>query len=157
MITIPEWFVSVESEVLWNILDKIEWVRLDLGDITKAYCAVLDGGMFVNMKEGNIEWKGNRVVGVVNDDGRYYADPYYLKADKPKQTKCTDLVKIQCRSVMGWLVWVTSVTESGPLHVAMTNDWNKGKNFERSKAEQLLPSVKTVHPEAEIVEFEVKQ
>lgn len=66
-------------------------------------------------------------------------------------------VRIQARSVMGWPVWVTNVSEPidtgegmGPI-VSMTNRETKGKIFSLEKAVALLPQVHTCHPEAEIV------
>ena len=67
------------------------------------------------------------------------------------------LYRIRARSVMGWPVWVTKVSEpidtgegSAPI-VSMVNRLQKGKRFRREEAEALLPQVHTSHPEAEIV------
>lgn len=67
------------------------------------------------------------------------------------------LYRIRARSVMGWPVWVTKVSEpidtgegSSPV-VSMVNRLMKGKRFKKEESEALLPQVHTSHPEAEIV------
>ena len=69
----------------------------------------------------------------------------------------TGLYRIRARSIMGWPVWVTKVSEpidtgegSSPV-VSMVNRLMKGKRFSKKEAETLLPQVHTSHPEAEIV------
>ena len=65
--------------------------------------------------------------------------------------------RIRAKSVMGWPVWVTKVSEpvetgegKAPI-VSMVNKILKGKRFTFEEAQELLPQVRTVHPEAEIV------
>ena len=82
-----------------------------------------------------------------------------VEPDGGAQVRSTaGLCRIRARSVMGWPVWITNVSEPidtgegvSPI-VSMTNREAKGKVLTRAEAETLLPQVHTSHPEAEIVE-----
>lgn len=69
----------------------------------------------------------------------------------------TKKYRIIAKSVMGWPVWVTNVSEPidtgegmSPI-VSMINRESKGKLFTIEEATDILPQVHTAHPEAAII------